>query len=79
MAPRTNGRKRKTDDLHQEEPEEATRLQAIAEDNEEAQSEPEAEGEPEPRPKPKRARGAKKAADAGAARRTTRHNGNSKA
>ena len=38
MAPRTNGRKRKTDDLHQEEPEEATRLEAIAEDHEEAQA-----------------------------------------
>ena len=38
MAPRTNGRKRKTDDLHQEEPEEATRLEAIAEDNEAAQA-----------------------------------------
>ncbi len=45
MAPRTNGRKRKTDDLHQEEPEEATRLQAIAEDNEEAQASSQGPGE----------------------------------
>ena len=44
MAPRTNGRKRKTDVLHQEEPEEASRLEAIAEDNEEAQASSQGQG-----------------------------------
>ena len=44
VAPRTNGRKRKTDDLHQEEPEEASRLEVIAEDDEAAQASSQCKG-----------------------------------